>query len=248
MLEDHKKQENSTPPKRRRVAFFGGSFDPPHQGHLAVATAARQALDLDEVLFAPVGRQPLKPSVETPFDDRLAMTKLAIADYPGFEISLVDRPQPGQAPNYTIDSLETLRRKMPVTTDLYCLMGADSLLSLHLWHRAAEIPFVATVIVASRPGESLDELARLLPEGLSLEPPLSEFDPEKNLLGAHSGCLHTYMLRGTSGKRTPLHLLAGVHVDIRATDLRASVVHNASAECLVPAAVQEYIRRHELYR
>src|SRR5947209_15565723 len=76
-----------------RVAFFGGSFDPPHLGHLAVASAARDALRLDRVLFAPVGAQPLKPAGSTAaFADRLAMTELAIAGEPGFEISLADAP------------------------------------------------------------------------------------------------------------------------------------------------------------
>src|SRR4051794_33636357 len=68
-----------TPGGAQRVAFFGGSFDPPHLGHLAVARAARAALQLDRVLFAPVGAQPLKPQGSTaPFPDRVAMTELAI--------------------------------------------------------------------------------------------------------------------------------------------------------------------------
>ncbi len=78
----------------RRVAFFGGSFDPPHLGHVAVARAARDALRLDAVLFAPVGVQPLKPQGATAgFDDRLEMTRLAVAGEPGFEVSLIDAPR-----------------------------------------------------------------------------------------------------------------------------------------------------------
>src|SRR3954469_7564918 len=93
-----------------RVAFFGGSFDPPHLGHLAVARAARAALNLDRVLFAPVGAQPLKPEGSAaPFTDRLAMTQLAIAGEPGFEISLADAPNAADRPNYTLDTLRTLR-------------------------------------------------------------------------------------------------------------------------------------------
>src|SRR5215469_14916173 len=76
-----------------RIAFFGGSFDPPHLGHLAIARAARDALQLDRVLFAPVGAQPLKPKGSTAsFEDRLAMTELAIAGERGFEVSLADAP------------------------------------------------------------------------------------------------------------------------------------------------------------
>src|SRR5271166_4689651 len=89
-----------------RIAFFGGSFDPPHLGHLAVARAARAALGLDLVLFAPVGAQPLKPRGSTaPFEDRLAMTRLAIHAEPGFAVSLADAPRPSGAPNYTLETL-----------------------------------------------------------------------------------------------------------------------------------------------
>ena len=102
----------SQPPSSgRRIAFFGGSFDPPHLGHLAVARAAREALGLDTVLFAPVGAQPLKPVGSTAsFEDRVAMTELAIAGEPGFAISLADAPKPSGAPNYTLETLQKLAR------------------------------------------------------------------------------------------------------------------------------------------
>ena len=100
--------------RAQRIAFFGGSFDPPHLGHLAVARAAREALALDTVLFAPVGTQPLKPTGSTAgFDDRVAMTRLAIAGEPAFEISLADAPKPSGAPNYTLDTLRKLKSELP---------------------------------------------------------------------------------------------------------------------------------------
>ena len=141
-----------------RVAFFGGSFDPPHLGHLAVARAARAAFRLDTVLFAPVGAQPLKPEGSAAsFEQRLAMTRLAIAGEPGFEVSLADAPKLSRehsfAPNYTIDTLEGLRAGLAPECALFCLMGADTFFGLHRWRRAAEIPFVAPLIVASRPGQ-----------------------------------------------------------------------------------------------
>jgi nicotinate (nicotinamide) nucleotide adenylyltransferase len=155
-----------------RVAFFGGSFDPPHLGHLGVARAARAALGLDSVLFAPVGTQPLKPQgTVAGFEDRLAMTRLAIAAEPGFALSLADAPKPSSAPNYTLETLTALRAQLPPESALFCLMGADSFAAFRRWHRAAEIPFVASLIVASRPGESLDNLDSALPNGLTIDDP-----------------------------------------------------------------------------
>jgi nicotinate (nicotinamide) nucleotide adenylyltransferase len=154
--------ELSAPQIGRRVAFFGGSFDPPHLGHLAIARAARDAFHLDRVLFAPVGAQPLKPEGSSAsFEDRLAMTRLAIENEPGFELSLADAPKssparspqqpPDYSPNYTIDTLEGLRAEFGPACALYCLMGADAFFGLRRWHRAAEIPYAAALIVASRP-------------------------------------------------------------------------------------------------
>src|SRR6202165_3196279 len=122
-----------------RVAFFGGSFDPPHLGHLAVARAARTALGLDLVLFAPVGAQPLKPNGSTaPFADRLAMTELAIVREPDFQISLADAPDAAGEPNYTLDTLRRLRGNLPPDGELFCLMGADSFIGLRKWRGGAE--------------------------------------------------------------------------------------------------------------
>ena len=143
----------------RRVAFFGGSFDPPHLGHLAVARAAQSALKLDTVLFAPVGAQPLKPAGSAAsFEDRVAMTQWAIAGQPGFALSLADAPTPSGAPNYSFETLRALRAQLPPGSALFCLMGADSFFALRQWHRSADIPFTASLIVASRPGQPLENL------------------------------------------------------------------------------------------
>ncbi len=158
------------PGAKRRVAFFGGSFDPPHLGHLAIARAARNALCLDTVLFAPVGAQPLKPQGSTAaFADRVEMTRLAIAGEPAFELSLLDAPDPRGEPNFTLETLRKLRAEFGPSAALFLLMGADSFVSLRRWRGAAEIAFAATLIVASRPGLRLDDLAALLGNGLTLE-------------------------------------------------------------------------------
>jgi nicotinate-nucleotide adenylyltransferase len=236
-----------------RVAFFGGSFDPPHLGHLAVAHAARAALDLDRVLFAPVGAQPLKPQGSTAtFEDRLAMTELAIAGQPGFAISLADAPTIGGLPNYTLDTLRRLRAQLKADGELFCLMGADSFIGLRKWHGGAEIPFVASLIVASRPGQLLHDLTASLPDGMTLDAaPKSAATTSADRLDS-SIEVRTYLLRNRVGQTARFHLLPGLHVEISASAIRDQV-RSASAfqtreQKLLPTAVADYIRANGLYR
>jgi nicotinate-nucleotide adenylyltransferase len=231
-----------------RIAFFGGSFDPPHLGHLAVGRAARDALRLDRVLFAPVGAQPLKPEGSTaPFADRLAMTELIIAGEPGFEISLADAPSAGGGPNYTLDTLRQLRAGLRAHSCLFFLMGADSFTSLRHWRGGAEIPFSAWLVVASRPGQNLDDLARCLPQGLTLEPELTNArqDIGKTVQ------FRSYLIRNPAGETAPFYLLPDLDVEISASEIRSQIrfwpQEGAHSQSL-PAAVADYIRRHGLYR
>jgi nicotinate-nucleotide adenylyltransferase len=218
-----------------RIAFFGGSFDPPHLGHLAIAHAAQQALALDQILFAPVGLQPLKPRGScASFEDRAAMVQLAIASEPRFALSLLDAPKPGQTtPNYTVDTLTELRQSNAHDTELFLLLGADSLRTLHHWHRAAEIPFLAQLIVAARPNESLAELQTLMPPTISIEPV-----PARP---------HNFRLTNPAGAHSQLTLLPDLHYEISATALRQSLQNNSATEQISPE-VLEYIRRHRLYQ
>jgi nicotinate-nucleotide adenylyltransferase len=253
-------QMSQSPCGGKRIAFFGGSFDPPHQGHLAVARAARAALGLDSVLFAPVGVQPLKSQGSTAsFPDRLAMTSRAIAGEAGFAVSLIDAPKPSATPNYTLDTLLRLRSELPSDGRLFCLMGADSFFGLHLWHRAAEIPFVAPLIVASRPaasrpGQPLDDLRAALPQGLTMEP-ASGSDQTTFGLPASAVEVHTCLLRNLTGETSPFYLLPGLHVEISASEIRDGIRNEGAAisdssvsrQQLLPAAVLEYIHSRGLY-
>lgn len=235
----------------RRVAFFGGSFDPPHLGHLAVALAARTALALDQVLFAPVGAQPLKPvGANASFEDRVAMTELAIAGEKGLAVSLADEPRAAGAPNYTMETLEKLKGELGANCHLYCLMGADSFAAFRKWHRAAEIPFVAPLIVASRPGEDLSKLSEHLPAALTLEEEADASD-----LPVCDVEVRVFWVVGESGtgarQRVPFYLLPGVDVPISASRIRELARNRELSyvdEVLLPEAVAEYIRAHGLYR
>jgi nicotinate-nucleotide adenylyltransferase len=229
----------------RRVAYFGGSFDPPHLGHLGIARAAQQALSLDRVLFAPVGLQPLKPDgPSATFEDRVTMTRLAIAGEPAFQLSLADTPHTTSfSPNYTIDTLMKLRQSLAPGGELFLLLGADSFRTLPRWHRAVEIPFAATLIVASRPNEDLTDLSADLPSGITLsETPIPTPEQTATVIAFH--------LQNAGGDRASLYVLPNLYYDISATQLRDQIhlSHQASAEAtLIPPAVLEYIRRHHLY-
>ena len=249
------KEPGEPPATGRRVAFFGGSFDPPHMGHIAVARAARTALGLDSVLFVPVGAQPLKPHGSTAsFENRLAMTRLAIAGEPGFSVSLADAPKPSGAPNYTLETLEALRADLSLDGALFCLMGTDAFFGLRGWHRAAEIPFVANLVVASRPAQRqadwIDTLRDVLPEGLTMKA-----EPRMNQPGSGVEVRH-YVLKNQAGLSAPFYLLPGLHVDISASQVREQIrkVDRAvlggrtSDDDLLPEPVFQYIRSHNLYR
>jgi nicotinate-nucleotide adenylyltransferase len=144
-----------------RVALFGGTFDPPHLGHIGIATAAADTFRLDRVLFAPAGRQPLKAEpAPAAFADRLAMVRLVCAEDARFSASEIDAPRADGTPNYTVDTLAELRKSMP-DAEIYSLIGADSLLGLPHWREPEQLLELAEWIVASRPGFPLPDLATL---------------------------------------------------------------------------------------
>ena len=219
-----------------RVAFFGGTFDPIHRGHLGLASAAADAFALDRVLFAPVGQQPLKaaPAIAS-FADRLAMAHLAF-EYgtqlqpaseniqsatgnfpdPRFVVSTLDAPRADGAPNYTVDSLAALARELP-TASLFVLTGADSFLTLRRWRSPDRLLAMAEWIVVSRPDFSLSE-AQIAPLDL------------------------------TPAQRARVHLLTTLNEEVSATGLRRRLQAGDPCPGLLPPAVASYILSHHLYR
>jgi nicotinate-nucleotide adenylyltransferase len=146
-----------------RLGILGGTFDPPHLGHLILAECALDALHLDAVLFAPAAEPPHKDGdMITPVEHRLAMVELAIAGNPHFALSRVDLDRPG--PHYTVDMLTLLHGEYPAA-ELYFLMGGDSLHDLLTWRDPAGIIAQAHLGVARRPDSPLDltDLAVHLP-------------------------------------------------------------------------------------
>jgi nicotinate-nucleotide adenylyltransferase len=134
------------------VGVFGGTFDPPHLGHLAAAQEALEACGLRRVLFMPSERNPLKLDIQiSPTHHRLAMTELAIAGDPRYELSRADIGRDG--PSFTVDLLERLRRQPEVGPDLAFISGMDVLHELHRWRDPGRLLELCRLIVISRPGQ-----------------------------------------------------------------------------------------------
>jgi nicotinate-nucleotide adenylyltransferase len=201
-----------------RIGYFGGSFDPPHLGHLAIARAAADKFSLDCVLFVPTGIQPLKPDgPAASFEDRLAMVTLICAlqppqSSPRFEPSTLDEPLPNAAPNYTVDTLTRLRDKLPPTDTLFAIVGADTFLGLPRWRSPDKLLSLADWIVVSRPGFS-----------------------------------HIDASSYTPAEMQRIHLLEGVQEPASATSIRTLLLAGSDCKDSLPAAILDYIHLHHLY-
>ena len=145
-----------------RVGLFGGSFDPPHRGHLAVAEAVRDTFALDRILLAPAAIQPLKTDgAHASFADRLHMVELLCEGAHGIAASTIDGPQPGGRPNYTTDTLRRLRQELPPGTEVFVIVGADAFLGIRQWKDPETLLNEAQWIIVSRPGFDLHQLKAL---------------------------------------------------------------------------------------
>ncbi len=149
-------------PPTRRIGVFGGTFDPPHIGHLITAIDVRAALDLDVMLMV-VANEPWQKASRkvTPAATRLAMVQAAVEGEPGVEASDLEIRRGG--PSYTVDTLLELRRTEP-DAELYLLLGSDAAAGLPTWQRVAELPALCTIVVVERPGSNTP-----LPEGFTVQ-------------------------------------------------------------------------------
>lgn len=143
-----------------RIGVFGGTFDPIHNGHLHVAEQCRELLKMHRVLFVPARLPPHKRTrpLTAPYH-RMAMLRLAIASNPGFEASSIELDRPG--PSYSVDTLRQLRQHQPNGTEMYFIMGADSLNELPTWHDPAGLLAVCKLVVVNRPGAPAVDSTRL---------------------------------------------------------------------------------------
>ena len=142
-----------------RIGVLGGTFDPPHIGHLWLASLAAEALELDRVLFMPAAQPPHKKGqVITRATDRLLMTRLAINGDPILELSAIEMERPG--PSFTIDSVSELKR-VHRDTALFLVMAADSLAQIDTWREPDRLLEEIEWVVGPRPGTALPDRSGL---------------------------------------------------------------------------------------
>jgi nicotinate-nucleotide adenylyltransferase len=223
----------------RRIALFGGTFDPIHAGHLAVARAAQKRFHLDEVFFIPSSRPPHKHfGVLLPFAHRFAMVSLGCAEHLQFVPSLAEAETNGSGRRvfYTVDTVRRFRRELTGKDDrLYFLLGADSFLDIANWDRYKSLLTLCDFVVANRPGFQINMLYRTLaPELLGA--------PREDKPAKPSGKPISIALRHTT-----VHLLDAVSSDVSATDVRRRLKNGKSIRGLVPRGVEDYIKKQNLY-
>ena len=138
-----------------KVGIMGGTFDPIHFGHLSMAESAREIFELDEVLFIPAAKPPHKVEKNiTPEVHRLMMTYLATKSNKFFQVSPMEFLREGLS--YTLDTIDALHEKFGAGTELFFIIGSDSMADLYKWHKAQELVHKVHFIAAARPGVEVD--------------------------------------------------------------------------------------------
>jgi nicotinate-nucleotide adenylyltransferase len=236
------------------IGLFGGTFDPIHRGHLALAAAARERCELSRILFVPANTPPHKQSQPlSAFAHRYAMIALATAQQKDFAPSLLEAPQdfepgsvakaskkttkaPVMGPNYSIDTVKRLKLSFKKADRLFFLIGIDAFLDIAKWHQAESLFRECEFVVASRPGHSLADVANALPE--SLRPRQEATRPFHRQ--AATGDL---VLRGVT-----IHLLDEVYQPISSTTIRQAAAAGKPLSRFVDPAVADYVKKMGLYK
>lgn len=223
------------------MALFGGSFDPIHNGHLAIARAADRRFNFDEIHFIPASCPPHKLKRHlAPFAHRFAMVALACAEHPHFVASIVEAGDDLSCPQlfYSVDTVRHFKHVYHHPDDrLFFMIGADAFLDIPTWKEYETLLGLCDFIVANRPGIRMEALRLVIPPdlfGRSRATGAPETSPEGPLVA---------QLR-----RTAVYLLDNVSSDVSATEVRRRTHRGQSIHGLVSARVEEYISKQGLYR
>ena len=230
------------------IGLFGGTFDPVHRGHLAVARVALEQYKLNRIYFVPANipphkqRQPLSPFVH-----RFAMLALATAQEKAFVPSLLEAPEEDapsarsakkspEKPNYTIHTIRHLKQSFKGSDKLFFLIGMDAFCDIAKWHQAEALFRECEFIVANRPGYSLADVANALPESLRPRPEVTKPFQKHAATG-------DLVLKGAT-----IHLLDDLHQPASATAIRQTAAAGKPLGRFVDAPVAEYIKKVGLYK
>lgn len=212
------------------VGVLGGTFDPIHYGHLRLAQEAAEKLKLQQVRLIPSGAPPHRAAPAAAAADRLAMARLAAQDNPLLAVD--ERETRPGGPRYTVDTLAALRAELGAQRPLALILGADAFLDLATWSRWHELFRHAHVVVAQRPGFPADGWHARMPQPLARE---------------YAARLMPQPLAVHLAPAGGVAVVAMTALDISATQIRDALRAGASPRYLLPDAVLDYIREHNLY-
>jgi nicotinate-nucleotide adenylyltransferase len=228
------------------LGFFGGTFDPIHLGHIALARAAQERYQLHQVHFVPANVPPHRGQTTATFAQRYAMIALATREEKGFVPSLLEAPREelpeaksGKAKlaaNYTIDTIRYWKKSLKKSDRIFLLIGIDAFRDIAKWREAEALLRECEFIVASRPGFSLADVATALPE--SLRPKAAVTKPF-----AKHPAMGDLVLPGVT-----IHLLDGVQQPASSTAIRAALAGKKGVGRLLDPVVAEYVRKVGLYK
>lgn len=212
---------------KRCIALLGGSFDPVHNGHVALGSYFSRFLIPDELRVIPAGRPWQKQGLRTPAEHRVAMVRLAFSHL-AVPVTIDEQEIRRDSPTYSIDTLRAIRAEVGPEASIAFVMGADQLQSLNTWKEWQALFDYAHICAASRPGFNVKQL-----------PPEVAHELSRRNAPADQ-------IRNTS------HGLASVtnslSVDISATQIRNALEHGEDVGSLIPSGVLDYIKQHHLYR
>lgn len=201
--------------QKRSIGIMGGTFDPVHNAHLALARQAYEQFGLDEIWMLPNGNPPHKRDTrQADMECRMEMLRLAIREIP--YLKLCDVEQSGQEYHYTYETLEKLKERYPDTV-FYFIMGADSLFEFDTWREPGIISQNCILLAAVRDHRRREEIEERIRE-----------------------------LQRRYGAK--IHILNTPNMDIASEDIRKALAEDRKISHLVPAAVEAYINRKQLYR
>lgn len=210
----------------RKIGLFGGTFDPVHYGHLAVARSALDKLSFETLYFIPAASPPHKPDqLITPFRHRVVMLQLALRDEPRFVVSEVEGERNG--PSYTVDTLVQFQHDLGPDADFFFIIGLDAFADITSWNRYNELLDKTSFVVIDRPFYGCRSVTRVIAEDLPA------YRQERERVWCRA-----------DGKR--IYSLEMEPVDVSSSLVRERLRRGIAVDDMIPEAVLEYLRRNHL--